>query len=58
MSDASVISVQSIAARLERLPYSRWHITVTAFLGVAIFFDGFDALTTAYVLPVQNGAGG
>jgi putative MFS transporter len=52
MSDASVISVQSIAARLERLPYSRWHITVTAFLGVAIFFDGFDALTTAYVLPV------
>src|SRR5215469_13208755 len=52
MSDATVISLQSIAARLERLPYSRWHIAVTAFLGVAIFFDGFDALTTAYVLPV------
>ena len=52
MSEASLISDQSIAARLERLPYSRWHITVTAFLGVAIFFDGFDALTTAYVLPV------
>jgi putative MFS transporter len=46
------VSEQSIAGRLERLPYSRWHITVTAFLGVAIFFDGFDALTTAYVLPV------
>ena len=46
------VSEQSIAARLERLPYSRWHITITAFLGVAIFFDGFDALTTAYVLPV------
>jgi MFS transporter, putative metabolite:H+ symporter len=52
MSQASLMSAQSIAARLERLPYSRWHITVTAFLGVAIFFDGFDALTTAYVLPV------
>jgi putative MFS transporter len=48
----TALPVQSIAARLERLPYSRWHITVTAFLGVAIFFDGFDALTTAYVLPV------
>jgi MFS transporter, putative metabolite:H+ symporter len=52
MSEMSRISEQSIAARLERLPYSRWHITVTSFLGVAIFFDGFDALTTAYVLPV------
>lgn len=52
MSEALALSEQSIAARLERLPYSRWHITVTTLLGVAIFFDGFDALTTAYVLPV------
>lgn len=46
------ITEQTIAARLERLPYSRWHITVTAFLGVAIFFDSFDSLALAYVLPV------
>jgi putative MFS transporter len=46
------ITEQTIAARLERLPYSRWHITVTAFLGVAIFFDSFDSLSIAYVLPV------
>jgi putative MFS transporter len=46
------VTEQTIAARLERLPYSRWHITVSAFLGVAIFFDGFDALSIAYVLPV------
>ncbi len=46
------ITEQTIAARLERLPYSRWHITVTAFLGVAIFFDSFDSLAIAYVLPV------
>jgi putative MFS transporter len=52
MPDTFAISQQSIAARLERLPYSNWHITVTALLGAAIFFDGFDALTTAYVLPV------
>jgi putative MFS transporter len=43
---------QTIAARLERLPYSRWHITVTIVLGVAIFFDSFDSLAIAYVLPV------
>ncbi len=46
------ITEQTIAARLERLPYSRWHITVSAFLGVAIFFDSFDSLAIAYVLPV------
>ena len=38
------LTEQTIAARLERLPYSRWHITVTAILGVAIFFDSFNSL--------------
>src|SRR5580698_3054821 len=46
------VTEQTIAARLERLPYSQWHITVTAVLGVAIFFDSFDSLAIAYVLPV------
>jgi MFS transporter, putative metabolite:H+ symporter len=46
------ITEQSIAARLERLPFSRWHISVTVILGVAIFFDSFDSLAIAYVLPV------
>ncbi len=46
------VTEQTIAARLERLPYSDWHITVTAVLGVAIFFDSFDSLAIAYVLPV------
>src|SRR5579862_1475034 len=52
MPDALPLTQANIAARIERLPYSRWHITITAFLGVAIFFDSFDALATAYVLPV------
>jgi len=52
MPDASPLTEQTIAARLERLPYSRWHVTVTAVLGVAIFFDSFDSLAIAYVLPV------
>lgn len=52
MPDALPLNEQTIAARLERLPYSRWHITVTVVLGVAIFFDSFDSLAIAYVLPV------
>jgi putative MFS transporter len=52
MADVSLLNEQTIAARLERLPYSNWHITVTVVLGVAIFFDSFDSLAIAYVLPV------
>jgi len=52
MPDALPLTERTIAARLERLPYSRWHVTVTAVLGVAIFFDSFDSLAIAYVLPV------
>src|SRR5512135_305263 len=52
MAETLPLNEQTIAARLERLPYSRWHIMVTAFLGVAIFFDSFDSLAIAYVLPV------
>ncbi len=52
MSDTLPLTEQTIAARIERLPYSGWHIIVTAVLGVAIFFDSFDSLAIAYVLPV------
>jgi putative MFS transporter len=52
MPNGTALSERTIAARLERLPYSRWHVTVTIVLGVAIFFDSFDSLAIAYVLPV------
>jgi len=52
MHNALPLTEQVIAARLERLPYSRWHVGVTVILGVAIFFDSFDSLALAYVLPV------
>ena len=52
MRPALPLTEQTIAARLERLPYSRWHVRVTIILGVAIFFDSFDSLAIAYVLPV------
>jgi putative MFS transporter len=51
MPSALPLTEQTIAARLERLPNSRWHVTVTVILGVAIFFDSFDSLAIAYVLP-------
>jgi putative MFS transporter len=51
MPSALPLTEQTTAARLERLPNSRWHVTVTIILGVAIFFDSFDSLAIAYVLP-------
>jgi MFS transporter, putative metabolite:H+ symporter len=52
MIEAAPVTEQGIIARIERLPYSRWHVTVTVALGIAIFFDSFDSLALAYVLPV------
>ena len=41
-----------IAARIERLPFSSWHLKMGAIVSTGWFFDGFDALAIAYVLPV------
>src|SRR5215475_533315 len=49
-------SERMIAARLERLPVSAWHIKVSTVLGVAVFFDAFDSIALAFVLPVLVGA--
>src|SRR5580700_9598069 len=43
---------QDILARIERLPLSSWQITTRIIVGAATFFDAFDALSIAYVLPV------
>lgn len=40
-----------IAARFERLPLSRWHVTVRIVIGVVTFFEAFDQLLIAYTLP-------
>jgi MFS transporter, putative metabolite:H+ symporter len=42
----------SLIGRLERLPFSRWHIRPRVIVGSATFFDAFDALSLAFVLPV------
>lgn len=45
-------SIGDVAARIERLPVSWWHIKARIIIGVATFFDAFDALAIAFVLPV------
>lgn len=41
-----------VVARIERLPTSAWHVKARVIIGVATFFDAFDALAIAFVLPV------
>ncbi|WP_328539675.1 MFS transporter [Streptomyces sp. NBC_00344] len=41
----------AIAARFERLPMSRWHVTVRLIVGAVTFFEAFDQLLIAYALP-------
>ncbi|MEU5956601.1 MFS transporter [Streptomyces sp. NPDC047525] len=41
----------AIAARFERLPLCRWHVTVRLIVGAVTFFEAFDQLLIAYALP-------
>jgi MFS transporter, putative metabolite:H+ symporter len=53
MSDiAAPSAVDDIVARVERLPTSWWQIKARMIVGTATFFDAFDALAIASVLPV------
>jgi MFS transporter, putative metabolite:H+ symporter len=40
-----------IVARLERLPYCSWHFKMRLIICTAWFFDAFDSVAIAYVLP-------
>ncbi|AXK81398.1 MFS transporter [Pseudolabrys taiwanensis] len=48
---AHAASAEEIVARVERLPVSWWHVKTRVIIGVATFFDAFDALAIASVLP-------
>ena len=41
-----------LIARLEAVPFSAWHLRARIIVGSATFFDAFDALSLAFVLPV------
>jgi MFS transporter, putative metabolite:H+ symporter len=45
------IEMRQIAARIERLPYSSWHQKMRLIICSAWFFDAFDSITIAVVLP-------
>ena len=51
-SAISGATTEEIVARVERLPVSWWHVKTRIIIGVATFFDAFDALAIASVLPV------
>jgi len=45
----------SLLARIERTQISPWHIRALLVMGSATFFDAFDVLAIAYVLPALIG---
>jgi putative MFS transporter len=49
---AKPLSAEVISARMERLPFSRFHFRILTIAGGCSFFDAFDSLTLSYVLPV------
>ena len=44
-----------LITRMESVPFSRWHLKPRLIMGSATFFDAFDALSLAFVLPVLIG---
>src|SRR5580692_1101964 len=51
---AAEISAGQLLARLESVPFTRWHIKARVVMGSATFFDAFGALSLAFALPVLN----
>ncbi len=45
------ITQREVVSRLERLPLSAWQIKTRVIVGTATFFDAFDALAIAFILP-------
>jgi putative MFS transporter len=45
----------NLIARIESIPFSRWHIKPRVVMGSATFFDAFDSLSLAFILPVLIG---
>lgn len=50
--ESQIAAPSSVIARLERLPFSSWHIRARIVIGVATFFDGFGTQAITFVLPV------
>lgn len=44
-------TAESVTARIERLPASRWHVKVRTLIGAVTFFEAFNQLLIASALP-------
>jgi MFS transporter, putative metabolite:H+ symporter len=53
--DVPAAEAAALLARMESVPFSRWHVRARLVMGSATFFDAFDALSMAFVLPVLIG---
>jgi MFS transporter, putative metabolite:H+ symporter len=49
------MNASELLARLENVPFSRWHTKARVIVGSATFFDAFSALSLAFALPVLIG---
>jgi putative MFS transporter len=45
----------ALIARMERVPFSRWHMKARVVMGSATFFDAYNALSLAFALPILVG---
>lgn len=43
-----------LIARMERTPFSVWHMKARIVMGSATFFDAYNALSLAFALPILN----
>ena len=50
-ADRSSTDAASLLARMEQVPFSRWHMKARVIMGSATFFDAFNALSLAFALP-------
>ena len=52
VDSSGAVDAAALIARLESVPFSAWHLRARIIVGSATFFDAFDALSLAFVLPV------
>jgi len=51
----SPVSGAELLARIENVPFSRWHAKARVVMGSATFFDAYNALSLAFALPILIG---
>lgn len=58
VATATTLSAGELLARMESVPFTRWHLKPRIIMGCATFFDAFTALSIASAVPVLKSSGG